>query len=61
MMLSRDSSSIMLQTDPDTSEKSTAVLFQLRLVDAKRLRRLIGYVSEEDIVLLKEKLKGLIP
>ena len=60
-MLSRDSSSIMLQTDPGTSEKSTAVLSQLRLVDAKRLRRLIGYVSEEDIVLLKEKLKGLIP
>ena len=51
----------VLQTDPSTSEKSTAVLSQLRLVDAKRLRRLIGYVSEEDIVLLKEKLKGLIP
>ena len=51
----------ILQSDQKTSEKSTAVLSQIRLIDAKRLRRLIGYISEEDVVRLKEKLKGLIP
>jgi len=52
----------MLQNDTEVpDEKSTAVLSQIRLVDAKRLRRMIGYVSEEDFVLLKKKLKALLP
>jgi len=51
-----------LQNDTKVpSEKSTAVLSQVRLVDAKRLRRMIGYISEEDFVLLKKKLKALLP
>src|SRR3989344_9284521 len=37
-------------------EKSTAVLSQIRLIDAKRLRRMIGYISEKDVALLKKKL-----
>jgi mRNA interferase MazF len=43
------------------SEKSVAVLSQLRLIDAKRLRRMIGHISEADVVLLKKKLKTLLP
>ena len=51
-----------LQTDTEVPvEKSTAVLSQVRLVDAKRLRRMIGYISEEDFVSLKKKLKALLP
>ena len=42
-------------------EKSSAVLSQIRLVDAKRLRRLIGYISDADFRLLKKKLKALLP
>ena len=42
-------------------EKSTAVLSQIRLIDAKRLRRMIGYISEDDIALLKKKLIALLP
>lgn len=42
-------------------EQSTAVLSQMRLIDARRLRRMIGYISETDIVLLKKKLKALLP
>ncbi|MGC9602848.1 MAG: type II toxin-antitoxin system PemK/MazF family toxin [Minisyncoccia bacterium] len=42
-------------------EKSTAVLSQIRLVDAKRLRRMLGYISAEDFVVLKKKLKELLP
>ena len=42
-------------------EKSTAVLSQIRLIDAKRLRRMIGYISENDIALLKKKLIALLP
>lgn len=41
-------------------EKSTAVLSQIRLIDAKRLRRMIGYISEEEYVLLKEKTQGAL-
>ena len=42
-------------------EKSTAVLSQIRLIDAKRLRRMIGYISAEDFVLFKKKLIALLP
>lgn len=52
----------ILQSETDAhDEKSTAVLSQIRLIDAKRLRRMIGYISEEDFVLLKKKLKALLP
>ena len=42
-----------LQSEPNLDEQSTAVLSQIRLIDAKRLRRMIGYISENDIALLK--------
>jgi len=42
-------------------EKSSAVLSQIRLIDAKRLRRMIGYISVEDVALLKKKLIALLP
>ena len=45
----------------DSPAESTAILSQLRLVDAKRLRRRIGYISEQDLSLLKQKLKALLP
>jgi len=52
----------ILETDTEVSvEKSAAVLSQIRLIDAKRLRRMIGYISEEDFILLKKKLKELLP
>ena len=52
----------MLQAEKEVSaEKSVAVLSQLRLIDAKRLRRMIGHISEADLVLLKKKLKALLP
>lgn len=52
----------LLKTDTEVPvEKSTAVLSQVRLIDAKRLRRMIGYISEEGFVLLKKKLKALLP
>jgi len=54
--------SFMFKDDTEVStEKSAAVLSQVRLIDAKRLRRMIGYISEEDFVLLKKKLKALLP
>ena len=46
---------------PLNNEKSTAILSQIRLVDGKRLRRMIGYISEEDFEILKKKLKALLP
>lgn len=42
-------------------EKSTAILSQIKLIDAKRLRRMIGYISEKDFKVLKKKLKALLP
>lgn len=43
-----------------SKEKSTALLSQIRLIDAKRLKYKIGYLSEDDFHLLKAKLKQLI-
>ena len=45
----------------DNTEKSTAILSQIRLIDSKRLRRMIGYISENDFKVLKKKLKALLP
>lgn len=53
--------SFMLQTESGPAGKSTAVLSQIRLIDAKRLRRLIGRISKEDFVSLTKKIKALMP
>jgi mRNA interferase MazF len=50
-----------LQSDGADNQRSTAVLSQLRLIDTKRLRRMIGYISEDDFGALKKKLKALLP
>lgn len=42
-------------------EESTAILSQLRLIDAKRLIYKTGDISETDFIALKEKLKALMP
>ena len=47
--------------DNHNDEKSTVILSQIKLVDAKRLRRMIGYISEKDFRILKKKLKALLP
>jgi len=41
--------------------KSSAILSQIRLVDAKRLSHKIGFVTKDEFALLIKKLKGLIP
>jgi len=51
---------IQSDTGP-ANEKSTAVLSQIRLVDAKRLRRMIGHISRDDFATLTKKLKALLP
>ena len=50
-----------IQSETSLGKSSTAILSQIRLIDAKRLRRMIGYISEKDLDLLKEKLKALLP
>lgn len=49
------------ETGAPDKEQSIAILSQIRLIDAKRLRRMIGYISEPDLMLLKKKLKALLP
>lgn len=41
--------------------KSVAILSQVRLIDAKRLARYIGVMTEKDFTELTEKLKALLP
>lgn len=41
-------------------EETTAILSQIRLIDARRLAYKIGYISEEDFRLLKTKIKQLL-
>lgn len=41
--------------------KSTAILSQIRLVDAKRLYYRVGTVSETDFAEMKKRLKALLP
>lgn len=43
------------------SGSSTAVLSQIRLIDARRLSRKIGSISERDYTELTKKLKALLP
>ena len=45
----------------EEGKKSSAVLSQIRLIDAKRLSHTIGEVSKEEFEELKKKLKDLIP
>ncbi|MDP2690938.1 MAG: type II toxin-antitoxin system PemK/MazF family toxin [bacterium] len=41
--------------------ESYAILSQLRLFDAKRLRRKVGKISQEDMILIRMAVKQLIP
>ena len=41
-------------------EKSTAILSQIRLIDAKRLKYKIGYMGCKDFESLKTKIKQLL-
>lgn len=43
------------------STKSVAILSQIRLIDARRLSRHIGIMSDDEFGRLKEKLKVLLP
>jgi mRNA-degrading endonuclease toxin of MazEF toxin-antitoxin module len=45
----------------DNNTKSSAILSQIRLIDAKRLAYTIGEISKEEFEKLKKKLKDLIP
>ena len=45
----------------DEITTSSAILSQIRLIDARRLSRKIGIISENDFLLLIEKLKALLP
>jgi len=40
--------------------QSSAILSQIRLIDAKRLSHLMGYMSKPDFEEIKKKLKGLL-
>ncbi len=51
-----------IETNNEKQEKkSTAILSQIRLTDAKRLRRHIGYINKKDFLELKQNLKALLP
>jgi len=41
--------------------ESVAILSQIRLIDARRLARRMGVISECDFLGLKEKIKALLP
>ena len=43
-----------------SQEKTTAILSQIRLIDARRLKYKIGDISEEDFQSLKTKIKQLL-
>lgn len=45
----------------EESKKSSVILSQIRLIDAKRLSYTIGEVGKEEFEELKKKLKNLIP
>lgn len=40
---------------------STAILSQIKLIDAQRLSYLVGDMKESDFLVLKQKLKDLLP
>lgn len=46
---------------PMNNEMSTAILSQIRLIDARRLSYKIGDISEKEYEALTEKLKTLLP
>jgi mRNA interferase MazF len=41
--------------------KSAAILSQIRLIDGKRLSRVIGFIAKDEFKILTKKLKELIP
>lgn len=41
-------------------QKSSAILSQVRLIDAKRLKYLGGYIKKDDFILLKTKIRQLL-
>ncbi len=45
----------------ENKTKSSAILSQIRLIDAKRLGYTVGEVNKEEFEELKKKLKELIP
>lgn len=45
----------------ENGEISTAILSQIRLIDARRLSHKLGNVSKNDFALLKKKFKALLP
>ncbi len=57
----RKDSSYYVQFDFIGNETSSAIISQVRTIDAKRLIRKIGFVSVEDFKNIKEKLKALLP
>lgn len=46
--------------DDEQERKSTAILSQMRLIDAKRLQYKAGVVSENDFIELKKRLRALL-
>ena len=48
-------------SNEDNSEKSTAIVSQIRLMDGKRLSHKLGNVTKEDFVAITKKLKALLP
>lgn len=45
----------------ENGEISTAILSQIRLIDARRLSHKFGNISKEDFVALTKKFKALLP
>ena len=41
--------------------ESVAILSQIRLIDSRRLARKVGFISNQDLLRLKEKFKALLP
>ena len=41
-------------------QKSSAILSQIRLIDAKRLKYMAGYITKDDFILLKTKIRQLL-
>ncbi len=41
-------------------EKSTAIISQVRLFDAKRIKYKVGMINEKDFIVLKEKIRQLL-
>ncbi|MBI5003472.1 type II toxin-antitoxin system PemK/MazF family toxin [Candidatus Kaiserbacteria bacterium] len=51
----------MMEGESTSTQKSIAILSQIRLIDARRLSYRIGEISQVDYKSLTQKLKDLIP